>query len=562
MFRIAVLVFATLISFLGAVYLGLFQEPPKAKLSSNEPQFGGNYLRAIPGKPKTLDPAFCTDTTVSEIVGQLYSRLFRMNNDLKVVSDIAQSFVLSPDKRTYRFKLRRKVRFHTITEKGLLSANQGREVQASDVKFTFERILDPKVDSPNKSLLELIAGAGAFSKGKSREVTGIRVLGEHEFEIRLRNPFSPFLHVLTTAALGIVPHEDVTKWGKEFKNHPVGSGAFIFDGFRSDDGKKLVLRSNLDFHRGRPFLDQIEFRFVSEDYLQFQEFEQNKIFHLDRIPTRYLKDSIKNGHYLFEERPALQVTYLGMNMTLPPFHKKPVRKAMNHAINRNLIIRHILQNRGIIAKGPLPRGLPGYNPSLEPYGFDLDKARAYLAQGGYEFDEKGMVKNFDPLHLQVPPSEVSRAIGGIVQANLADLGIHLKLNIVPWNKHFESIDNNLVSFFSLGWLADYPDPDNILYSNFHSSSIASSYNSARFSHPRVDQLLEKARSTGNEENRLALYRKVEEIITEEAPWIFLHYPTTYVLVQPYVHGIQLSALGASEIDYFKVWLSKPESSGG
>ena len=470
-----------------------------------------------------------------------------------MVPDLARRYEIAPNKKEYMIWLRKKVRFHTITQTGLLSQNKGREVVASDVKFTLERLLDPQVNSPNRNILSVIEGADEFASGKASEVTGIKVIDKHLIQIKLNNPFSPFISVLTSISLGIVPHEDVRFWGEEFKHHPVGSGPFIFE---SLDRVKMILslRSNLDFHRGRPFLDRVEFHIEEKDYTQFQLFQNKGLFHIDRIPLRNQKDMVKNPAYRFKERAALQVTYLGMNQKIKPFDQKSVRKAINHTVDKNMIVRHILQNRGLAAQGPLPRGIPGYNSQLGAYAYNPGKSRDYLKQAGYKFNAKGMVMDFPPLTLQIPTSESSQSLADIVQSNLADLGIQVDLKVVPWSEHFDQIDKGEVAFFSLGWLADYPDADNILYSNFHTSSIQNFYNSSRFSNGTVDQLLDQARETGNELERIKLYREAEKIITEEAPWVFLHYPTTYILHHPGVHGIELSPLGASEIDYFRLWL--------
>ena len=169
-----------------------------------------------------------------------------------------------------------------------------------------------------------------------------------------------------------------------------------------------------------------------------------------------------------------------------------------------------------------------------------------------------MIKNFPNLTLQINQSQLTKAIARVVQANLADLGIKLNLKSLPWSNHFQTIDRGESGFFSLGWVADYPDADNVLYNNFHTSSISSTYNSARYSNQEVDNLLDRAREIGDESTRLELYRKAEAIVIDEAPWIFLHYPTTYVVSHSYVHGLNLSAFGSSETDYYQVWLS-PEA---
>ena len=528
----------------------------------DQPRFGGTYKRALPGKPKTLDPAHCLDTTSSEVIGQIYSRLLRIDQNMQIQTDLASSYSISADKRIYSFTLKKKVRFHTITQNGLLTANQGRELEANDVKYSFERLLDPEINSPNASLLHVIEGSEQFIKGESDQVVGIKVIDSHRLEIHLKNPFSPFLWILATHSLSIVPWEDVERWGSAFNEHPVGSGPFIYERTtkstlsESPFEGSMELRSNLDFHRGRPYLDKLTFLFIQQENLSYSLFERHAFFHMDRIPPEHLRNALRNKSYGFQERTSLEISYLGMNLTIPPFDKLHVRKALNYAVNKDLIVRHILLNRGGLANGPLSPGISGYDTNrLKGYEYNISKARTHFKKAGYQFDIHGMIKSFPELTLQINQSQLTKAIARVVQANLADLGIKLNLKSLPWSEHFQSIDRGESGFFSLGWVADYPDADNVLYNNFHTSGIESTYNSARYTNQKVDDLLDKAREIGNEATRLELYRKAEAIVIEEAPWIFLHYPTTYVVSHPYVNGLNLSAFGSSETDYYQVWLS-------
>lgn len=537
----------------------------KIRPEIEQPRFGGTYKRALPGKPQTLDPAQCLDTTSSEVIGQIFSRLLRIDKDMRLQNDLASNFSISEDKRVYSFTIKRKVRFHTITQNGLLTANQGREVQASDIKFSFERLLAPETDSPNASLLSVVAGSDEFVSGAAQEVSGIKVLGPYQLEIHLKNPFSPFLWILATHSLSIVPWEDVQRWGSAFHEHPVGTGPFIFEQITRSDSPEnpfegsIILGSNLDFHRGRPYLDRLQFLFISKESHTYNLFEQHSFYHMDRIPPEHLRNALRKKIYSFQERTSLEISYLGMNVHMPPFDNVHVRKAINYAINKDMIVRHILLNRGGLANGPLSPGISGYDTNrLRGYEYSITKAKEHLSKAGYEFTAQGMIKQFPRITLQINQSALTTAIAQVVQANLADIGIDLDLKSIPWSEHFQSIDKGESSFFSLGWVADYPDADNILYNNFHTSNIVSTYNSSRYSNSKVDQLLDEARTIGDESTRLKLYRQVEAIVIDEAPWVFLHYPTTYIVSQAYVRGLELSAFGSSETDYYQVWLT-PEA---
>jgi len=516
------------------------------------PKFGGTYYRAILDLPTTMDPAFVTDTTSAELVAQLYSRLLRMNVDMEVTNDLIRQMKVSDDKKIYSFELKEKVRFHTVTGDGQLSANRGRELVAEDVKYSMERLLNPAVNSPHRDLLRVVEGADEFADSLAHEVSGIRVLGRHKLEIRLKNPFSPFLSILTTPPLSIVAKEDVEKHGASFKDNPVGSGSFIFDSL--EPAKSLVLRSNLDYFRGRPYLDKLVFRVMPSDLRQYEEFRAGRIHHVTHMPAHRLKDAIKEGRYKFKETSSLETAYLGMNVETPPFNNKDVRKALNYAINKKLLVRYIKNNHGMVAKGPLPPEVPGYTHGVEPYPFLLRKAREHLLKAGYQFDSQGLVIDFPEIVLQTALSEDTRAAAAAVQANLADLGVKLSLKFVSIGDHWQSVDAGTAPLFSAAWIADYPDADAVLYYNFHSRNKGIS-NSARYHNPEVDDLLVRARETGDSIQRNRLYNQVERIIVDDAPWIFLYYPTTYFLMQKSVHGLEICAFGGSEVDYYHVWLS-------
>jgi peptide/nickel transport system substrate-binding protein/oligopeptide transport system substrate-binding protein len=521
----------------------------------NRPRFGGTYLRSLAGNPTTLDPAMVMDATSSEIVTQIFSRLLRMNHNLEIKPELVESWRISEDKKIYTFKLKQKIRFHTITGESTLSANRGREITAHDIKYTLERILSPELNSPHRLSIYCIKGAEEFYKKENTELSGFKIIDNFNFEIHLNYPFSPFLSILTTAPLGIVPKEDVQKLKEDFANHPVGSGAFIFESFTRD--QNLVLRSNLDYHKGRPYLDRIVFSIRQNDRNQFENFLKGELHHLERLHAIQLREVMKKHQFDFQEISSLEITYLGMNVTLPPFDNLNVRKAFNHLINKQMIVRYIKKNRGLAAKGPLPPGINDYNPVLEAYDYDPEKARKLLREAGYRFNDQGLILDFPQIELQASHSEGTLAVAQAIQANLADIGIRLKLNFTDLSSHYEAIDNGRAPFFFLGWLADYPDSDNILYYNFHSHNIGTN-NSSFYNNPKVDKLLDMARFTENEEERKRLYQEAEQLIVNDAPWVFLYYPTTYVVVSPVVRGFQLSPFGISEIDYYNIWLAEEE----
>ncbi|HXX82266.1 MAG TPA: ABC transporter substrate-binding protein, partial [Thermodesulfovibrionales bacterium] len=178
--------------------------------------------------PTTLDPALIVDVTGSTIAAKLFNGLVRLDKDLNIIPDIAESWRISRDGLSYTFKLNHNVKF-----------NNKQIVTSYDFKYSFKRILDPKTRSPNTWVLEKIKGAKDYLQGKTDDVKGLKIIDEHTLEIRLVRPFSPFLYLLTMSAAYVVPEEEVKRWGPDFSSHPVGTGPFVLKEWLSDRELRL-----------------------------------------------------------------------------------------------------------------------------------------------------------------------------------------------------------------------------------------------------------------------------------------------------------------------------------
>lgn len=530
------------------------------KQESQKPKFGGTYQRILTNLPETFDPAFVTDSDSSEVIAQLYSRLFRMSTDLTASPDIVKSWEISENQKVYTFYLREKIRFHTVlgdsfNTNSYTTKNRGRELKAQDVKFTFERVLNPKTNSPHKStLLSGIVGVPEFQNNQATHVKGIKVLDEHILEIQLMSPTPSFLMELSSHALSIVAQEDIIANKNQLHLNPVGTGPFILEKFTPK--KDLIIRANLDYFKGRPYLDSIRFRFSRDTNLNAYElFEEKELHHVNSIPRKEIKEAIKSSDYTFFEKPSLQIQYLAFNVNKKPFDQVKVRQAFNYAINKDVIVKYILNNRGFTANSPLPPGILGHMRDYNPYEFNPKKAKKLLLDAGYSFDEKGLVSDFPVVELYVTGRKGStNNIGRMVQSNLLDIGIEIKLVLQNWNKHFRSIANEETAFFTMGWILDYADADNVLRYNFTCNNIENDNNSSRYCNPKVDQLIYDARTTNNAKIRNEHYAEAQKLLMNDAPWICLYFPTTYILSHQFVKGIQLSSFGESEFNYHNIWL--------
>ena len=548
----------------GAVMLFASSEWSSRLVPTVGPRTGGEYHAPLSNDPPTLDPALSSDSTSSWCAMQMFDGLVRQRSgsELSVAPCIATTWELSSDQKTYTFTLRDDVHFQAFREwdrsapggRPVATRNGGRLVEAEDFRYSFERVLTPQTQSPRTVLFEVIDGAHDFLAGKAAHVRGILCPSRNKLVITLERPYAPFLATLTMPGAYVVPREDVIDLKQEFARHPVGSGAFCFE--RYDPGRELSMVANANYFLGAPYLKRLTFRVIREEEKRFEMFEDGMLHHSSVPDPKYDKvhDNDSKYHPYFTEVDELGVYYYGMNTQKPPFDRVDVRRALGYAVDREAIKSYIKSNRVSTAVSPLPPGLRRWiwdDPKM-PIRFDLERAGELLTQSGYPLDSNtGLRIGFPRLPIDIPEGDEHRRVAQAVQANLADLGIESTVSIHSWKELLAMVRKGESAIFRMGWAADYKDPDNFLYYNFHSRNIGKS-NHARYSNPKVDALLEQARATSGPE-RQQLYKDAEEIIVREAPWICLYYFKTAIVRQPQVRGIDLTEFGEQQIRFDEVW---------
>ena len=535
------------------LFLGCFSNEKSSNSNikpAEEPSIGGTYRTAFADSFLVFDPAKIKDSNSHEVARQIFDGLVELNPAGEIVPSIAKSWIISPDKLTYQFKLREDCKFHEFSN-GQKTKNGGRAVVAQDVLYSFKRLLAPSKDSQG-SFFWVIKGAEEFSKQQKREIGGINIIASDTVEFTLKKPFSPFLSLLAMCNAFIVPFEDFESSKTDQPIKPVGTGPFIWHDKQED---AIILVANQKHFRGRPKLDRLEFHIIKNDLDRFQAFKDGKLEHVD-VPDPVYKD-VKQDAKLSKnliEINLLGINYLAFNTRQSPFDKPKVRQAINYAIDRKAMVEIILNGRAKSAKGILPPGIFAYNPEYTGYDYNLQKAKKLLAEAGFS-DGKG----FPVITLQINNEMNHVRVSEFVMANLKDLGIKCSLKKLDFAHHLGSIENKEARFFRMGWTVDYPDPDNILYTLFHSSNIENGYNFSGFSNKEVDELLEKARFSVEKEERAKLYHQAEQIIISEAPWVFMYFNTTHILHQPNVKNIELGIMGTPLIPYRNIWLNKPKA---
>lgn len=493
------------------------------------------YFYGLPQDPVTLDPAYSSDGNANHIINLIFSGLLRLDEEGRPRPDIASTWHLENDGRTYIFKLRSNAYFH-----------HGRPVEASDIKYSLERLADPAAKAAHRGLVLGIEGAQAFAEGKANEISGIRIRGRNEIAITLSEPNLMFLNNVAHLGASIVPKEIVEELGADFARQPVGSGAFAFKNWVP--GKELVLTAHDKFHEGRPYVDQIHCRiYQGADALE-TGFLNGEVGHA-RLDGRGYEKVKQNPVLapLCKKIDPVDTQYCGLMCNKPPFDNKLVRQAANYAVDREAYIRQVLGGHAVISQGPLP-------PSMLPaggsggYRYDLNRAKELMREAGYANGYP------HPVILHVRANNEEQATRAqFIADSLAKIGIQVEIVVLPWTELLKHENMAKCHMFLMAALGGHAEGKRYLDQWFHTRYIGAS-NFVGYSNPEFDKLIDQAEIIANPEKRKEMYINAHYLIQEDAPWLFLFHPIYYMAHQPNVKGLRHNAGGTVFAQH--LWLSK------
>ena len=471
-------------------------------------------LRLVGAEPRTLDPALVEDSVSAEYVVEIFGGLVTLDQELKVVPDLAERWRVSRDGTTYTFSLRDGARFHN-----------GHPVLALDFKYSMERACDPRTASRVAGVyLGDIVGAKEMLAGEVDEISGIQVLDDHTLAITIDAPRAYFLSKLTYPTAFAVDRENVksTSW----PDQPDGTGPFQL---QERSGQQIVLTRNEHYYLDAPVLERVVFDIAGGSPMSMYENGELDIVGVGPSDIERVLDPANPLHDELSIVPQLDIQYLGFDVTQPPFNDVKIRQAFALAVDREKITGVVWKGMKRPAQGIVPLGMPGYERDESLLDYDPQRARQLIAESEY-----GDVNRLPSVTLTVGGSrgELSPTIEAIVAMYRENLGIEISI------VQSDNVLEDRPQFFSIGWIADYPDPQNFLDILFHSQSAL---NHTRYVNSQVDQLLEDARLETNVEHRVELYQQAEEIIVMDAPWVALWHSVNYMLTKPDVHGAVYAA---------------------
>jgi len=493
---------------------------------------------------ESLDPAFAKNLNIMWHVHTLYNRLIEYDENRQVRPSLAKSWELSADRKTYTFHLRSDVFFH---DNEMFPNGKGRRMTAKDVVYSFARILDEKTASP---------GAWIFHD-RVDTIAPFIAIDDTTFQLNMLRPFNPMLGILSMQYASIVPKEVVEKWGKDFRAHPCGTGAFVFQDW--EEGVVITYRKNEHYWEKDsagnplPYMDGIKATFIDSKATEFLLFMQGDLDFMNGIDVSF-KDQVltKNGTLKpdFQGKIALQkhaylnVEYLGILQidSLNPqkiLLQKKIRQAINYGFDRKKLVTYLRNNIGVAANaGFIPIGLPGFDSSLvKGYTFQPERARQLIDEVKREFGQ------IPTITLLSNDNYSDRC--NFIASQLNALGLPIQVEIMQPSLLREQMSLSKASFFWGTWIADYPDAESYLTMFYGKNTAPPNY--TRFKNETYDRLYEQCLEEADEQKKIALYQQMDRIIIEEAPCVPLFYDEVMHFVNKRVRHFKTNSLNMIEL---------------
>ena len=512
-------VLATLVLVVGGLSVYLQLSGQGGTSSGGSTQSGATAssgrIRLAGAAPSTMDPHLASDATSAEYIVEVFSGLVTISPKVDLQLDLAKSVDVSQDGKTYTFVLRDNATFH-----------DGRKVTAEDVKWSLERAASKGTNSPTAmSYLSDIVGMLEYFQGKAQSISGIEVVDAATIRFRIDAAKPYFLAKLSYPTAFVVDRKQVEANPRNWTRNPNGTGPYRLSEWRL--GERMVLTAYDKFYNGAPKLREAVYLMSGGSALT--RFENNE---LDVAPLSIndidrALDPSQPLSKLYQTSTQFSISYIAFNAKLPPFDDPAVRRAMGMVIDRKKITEVTFKRMLAPATGILMPGLPGFTEEDKSLKFDLNAAKAELAKSKY-------AGKFPTIVLTEQGGGASAGMD--TQAYLEQwkaLGLNIELKQMDFASFIAEQQAGKLQMFVAGWVMDYPDPEDILDLKFHSKSPL---NDGDYANPAVDKLLDEARTLGDANKRLDLYRQAEKLIVQDAAWLPLYFTVSHQVVSPKVKG--------------------------
>lgn len=481
---------------------------------AGEPQYGGTLTVALHGEIDKLDPHQSVTIVGFQVQQNIVESLVRAKPTLDGVEpQLATDWSVSEDGRTYTFRLRRGVKFHN-----------GKDFKAEDVVYSFQRIMDPNFPAADRSDFVM--------------VDRIEAPDDYTVVFHLQYPFAAFLTNLES--LYILPKDA----GVDFNQKLIGTGPFRFVEWISGD--RIVLERFQDYwDKGKPYVDRVVFRPIPEDATKLVELRTGGVDLIGNVPYKDVASLERDPQFKVYRQLGVVRDHLGFNVTKPPFDNKYVRQAMCWLIDREAIAEAIMYGYAKPAQVAIPETHWAFNPAVkDAYGFDPERARQLLAQGGYPNGFKASIKVSPTYPEQIKMAE-------LIAEAARRIGVELQIIQLEWSTWIDQVVSKGDYEAEIVLISGGIDPDDFFYQWHHSGEV---FNIWRFSTPELDRLLEEARQAQDQGQRTRLYHRIQEYLIDEAPLCHIIYRESVMASRAAVEGFVMTGREDMRLQY--VWLRR------
>ena len=501
-------------------------------LESNSGSSSGskeNVFRINFSDPPTFDPHLVTDTTSASIIVEIFSGLVTLNKDLDIIPDLAESWEVSDDGTVYTFNLREDIKF-----------SNGENVTAQDFKWSIERSANPDTGSYNADVyLGDIIGVKEVidSNGGIQEVEGVKAIDDKTLEITIDSPKTYFLAKLTYPTAFVLSQKYLESMGDDWIDSPVGTGPFVLQEYQI--GQILKLKRNDLYWGEKSKVDGVIMNLAGGVSMAMYENDEIDITGVGLADLERVKDpNDPLSKDLVDVPPQFTLSYIGFNVNMAPFDDENFRKALSHAVDKELIADKIYSGLTKPAYAVIPPGFPGYSPSIKGLEFNPELAKDYLSKSKYS----------DPatrprIIVTIPGTGGSPGMDTEVISDMwrETLGVEVEIQQVEWATYLQDMNRKRLQVWAgSGWQADYPDPQDFIDILFYSGSDV---NHGNYKNEKVDDLILEARTELDQNRRFLLYNQAEQIVVDEAPIFPLWFDTDgYALVKPWVKGYSFTPI--------------------
>jgi len=503
-------------------------------------QQGGGLLTYARGNDSgTLDPQNTTSGEDVKVTNQIYDTLIAFEpGETSLTQGLATEWNL--DGTTTTLTLREGVQFHN-----------GEEFTADDFIATYRRFTDP--DYQNYPGDEYVSAYSSFTLGNW--VGNVSKDGDYSLTIELSQRYAPFLRNLAMFASSVLSQQAIQNLGTDLSDQPVGTGPFQFENWNKGN-QQIRLSANGDYWGEGPQVDEVVFSAIGQNSTRAQALSTGEVDIIDGLGAQSSQIVSQAGNAELVEKQGINVGYMAFNMAnVEAFQDRRVRRAISLAINTEAIVNNIFQGIAEQASQPIPSNVLGYNDELDPYPHDPERAQQLLQEAGYENLEFELATFQNPRTYNPNPAQAAQ----VVRSNLNEIGVTVTINRQPFNPFLTYIDQGKHDACFLGWMTDNADPDNFYYALLHpgisqddvpqgqdwvswDTEGFNTNDAAAWANTDYMDLVERAQTTYNEQERANLYRQAGKLAHDEAPWVFMDHAQELRGVSNRVNGYVLELI--------------------